>query len=146
MTTLAYNTSNHQEIQIRTSKLKPSPQIPSVHFNRSVRLVNAAEYAYVFERACKQSSKHFTLLCRKNDQDFARLGLAIAKKQLRLAVSRNRIKRLVRESFRHNQEMLTGLDIVVLTRTSVLKCTNQQLYKLLQQQWQQLVSRCKKSC
>ncbi len=126
--------------------MKISTLVPSVQFTRSVRLVNADEYAFVFEQACKQSSKHFTLLCRKNDQDFARLGLAIAKKQLRLAVSRNRIKRLVRESFRHNQELLEGLDIVVLTRTSVLKCTNKQLYDQLEQQWQQLVSRCKKSC
>jgi ribonuclease P protein component len=78
--------------------------------------------------------------------DVARLGLAIAKKQLRLAVSRNRIKRLIRESFRFNQDLLSGLDIVVLTRTSVLKCSNEEIGVQLEKLWQQLVSRCKKSC
>ncbi|MFV2061014.1 MAG: ribonuclease P protein component, partial [Gammaproteobacteria bacterium] len=82
---------------------------PSERFTRSSRLTDAAEYAYVFAQACKQSNKHFTLLSRQNDREVARLGLAIAKKQLRLAVSRNRIKRLIRESFRFNQELLTGL-------------------------------------
>jgi len=85
-------------------------------------------------------------LCRQNDQDVARLGLAIAKKQLRLAVSRNRIKRLIRDSFRFNQELLAGLDIVVLTRTSVLKCSNNEILLQLETLWQQLESRCKKSC
>ncbi len=118
---------------------------PSEQFTRSSRLLNAAEYAYVFARAQKQSNKHFTLLCRKNNLDIARLGLAIAKKQLRLAVSRNRIKRLIRESFRVNQELLVGLDIIVLTRTPVLKCTNKEIFTQLEQQWQQLVARCKKS-
>ncbi|VAX01821.1 Ribonuclease P protein component [hydrothermal vent metagenome] len=118
----------------------------SERFTRSVRLTNAVDYANVFDRACKQSSQHFTLLCRKNNQKFARLGLAIAKKQLRLAVSRNRIKRLVRESFRHNQDLLTGFDIVVLTRTSVMKCSNNEIGTLLDQQWLKLVARCKKSC
>ncbi|MFV2061426.1 MAG: ribonuclease P protein component [Gammaproteobacteria bacterium] len=118
---------------------------PSEQFTRSSRLLNAAEYAYVFARAQKQSNQHFTLLCRKNNLDIARLGLAIAKKQLRLAVSRNRIKRLIRESFRVNQELLVGLDIIVLTRTSVLKCTNNEIFTQLEQQWQQLVARCKKS-
>jgi len=85
-------------------------------------------------------------LCRQNDQDVARLGLAIAKKQLRLAVSRNRIKRLIRDSFRFNQELLAGLDIVVLTRTSVLKCSNNEILLQLETLWQQLELRCKKSC
>jgi len=112
-------------------------------FTRSSRLINANEYANVFAQACKQSNKHFTLLSRHNELGVARLGLAIAKKQLRLAVARNRIKRLVRESFRHHQELLSGFDIVVLTRRSVQDCTNQDILSQLEQQWQKLVTRCK---
>jgi len=124
---------------------KTTYNTPSEQFARSSRLINAADYSYVFAKACKQSSPHFTLLCRKNDDGVARLGLAIAKKQLRLAVSRNRIKRLVRESFRYRQELLIGLDIVVLTRTSVLKCTNKEILLQLEQQWRKLITKCKKS-
>ncbi len=54
-------------------------------------------------------------------QGTSRLGLAIAKKQLRRAVDRNRIKRLVREYFR--TEVLpaeeTMRDYVVMARSAV---------------------------
>ena len=44
------------------------------------------------------------------------MGLAIAKKCARRAVDRNRLKRLVRESFRLERLGLPGLDLVVMCR------------------------------
>ena len=38
----------------------------------------------------------------------------MAKKRIRRANRRNRVKRLVRESFRENQDRLAGLDLVVV--------------------------------
>ncbi len=43
----------------------------------------------------------------------ARLGVSVPKKGNRSAVRRNRIKRIVREQFRHCQVDLVGLDLVV---------------------------------
>jgi ribonuclease P protein component len=42
--------------------------------------------------------------------------LAISKKIIRKAVDRNRIKRMIRESFRLNQQQLGYFDIVVLVK------------------------------
>ncbi|MEC8429443.1 MAG: ribonuclease P protein component, partial [Pseudomonadota bacterium] len=64
--------------------------------------------------------------------------LVIAKKNIRLAVQRNRIKRILRESFRLRQETLIGLDIVVLARRGLDDLDNQQLHQLFHQQWQRL--------
>ena len=44
---------------------------------------------------------------------FARLGVTVPKKGNRRAVRRNRIKRIVREQFRHRQADLAGHDLVV---------------------------------
>ncbi len=43
----------------------------------------------------------------------ARLGLVVGKKQLKRAVDRNRVKRIVRELFRLRREALPACDLVV---------------------------------
>lgn len=79
------------------------------------------------------------MLARRNDRrETARLGLAIAKKHVRLAVDRNRVKRLIRESFRRQRNSLKGLDIVVLARPGIEKVDNPTLFASLQQHWQRL--------
>jgi ribonuclease P protein component len=47
--------------------------------------------------------------------------LAISKKIIRKAVDRNRIKRMIRESFRLNQQQLGYFDIVVLAKRDSVK-------------------------
>ena len=49
----------------------------------------------------------------KNKMQHARLGLVVTKKGNAKAVRRNRIKRIVRETFRHHQANLGRYDIVV---------------------------------
>jgi len=72
------------------------------------------------------------------DRDTARLGLAVAKKHVRRAVDRNRIKRVVRESFRRQQHRLKGLDLVVLVKPGIQKVDNRTLFAALQTHWQRL--------
>ena len=67
----------------------------------------------------------------------ARLGLAIAKKQLPRAVDRNRIKRVVRESFRLLQ--IQGHDFVVLARRDTVTAANAQLFLSLKLHWDRLL-------
>ena len=43
----------------------------------------------------------------------ARLGLVVTKKGNRTAVRRNRIKRIIRDRFRHRQSELEGYDLVI---------------------------------
>ena len=77
----------------------------------------------------------FTVLCRVNEDQEARLGLAIAKKHCRLATNRNRLKRVVRESFRRHKTELSGLDIVVLNKPAAAQTNNEQLFKCLEKHW-----------
>lgn len=78
----------------------------------------------------------FTVLYRDNDSSAPRLGLAISKKNCRQAVGRNRLKRIVRESFRQHQGMLPGIDIVVLNQAGTHKTNNKALFASLAGHWQ----------
>ena len=76
------------------------------------------------------------MLCRHNKTERARLGLAISKKHCRAATARNRIKRIVRESFRQHQAALAGLDIVVINQPAATMGSNRQLFDSLAGHWQ----------
>ena len=64
--------------------------------------------------------------------------MAIAKKHCKQATARNRIKRIVRESFRHHQALLAGLDIVVMNQPAARLANNQDLFASLEQHWRRL--------
>ena len=100
------------------------------------RLLNAAAFGRVFKKATRSRDKWFTVLCRANEKDVARLGLAISKKNCRQATGRNRIKRVVRESFRQHQAGLAGLDVVVINQSAARTAGNQQLFDSMAGHWQ----------
>ena len=63
----------------------------------------------------------------------------MARKHVKRATDRNRIKRLVRESFRHRQDDIPNLDVIVLARPGVGALDNQQLYQQLDRLWGKLI-------
>ena len=67
--------------------------------------------------------------------------MAISKRAVKTAVERNRIKRIVRESFRHHQQQLAGLDIVVMCREDVQKANNRELFESLNRHWHRVIER-----
>lgn len=85
------------------------------------------------------------MLARPNGKEIARLGLAVPKRQIRKAVIRNRIKRLIRESFRYNQTRLAGLDFVVLVRAGASRVANPTFLQDLDKLWDRLKKQCEKS-
>ncbi len=111
-------------------------------FSRANRLLTAKQFSRVFENPYKRHHAYLLILVRKNSEPDnrqpARLGLAVAKKNIKLAVRRNRFKRIIRESFRQHKVQLAGLDIVVLARHAADGATSQQIRTVLEQQWQHL--------
>lgn len=80
------------------------------------------------------------LLARPNGLNFPRLGLAVSKKNIKTAVQRNRIKRLIRETFRQRKTTLGGCDYVALARQPAGKATNAELLEALEKHWLELAS------
>lgn len=81
-------------------------------------------------------------MCRANSAHVARLGLAISKKHCKKAVERNRIKRVIRESFRENKATLEGLDVVVMNQPGTKAATSEHLFASLDAHWERCNSHC----
>jgi len=83
-----------------------------------------------------------TLLATPNPLQHPRLGLAISRKVARTAVARNRIKRVIRESYRHWQSRLGALDILILGRVGVATQSKKTLHAALEKLWIELDEKC----
>jgi ribonuclease P protein component len=81
-------------------------------FPRAARLLAKAQFDAAFQAASRFRSRHFRLNARATGEP-ARLGLAIAKRVVREASERNRVKRHAREVFRRAREELAGFDLVL---------------------------------
>jgi ribonuclease P protein component len=91
---------------------------------RHKRLLQAADFSHVFQKPARSTDACFSVAARPRRGEraetivSARLGLAISRKALPRAVDRNRIKRVVRESFRR-MSLCPGVDFVVVARTGL---------------------------
>jgi ribonuclease P protein component len=82
-------------------------------FRRRYRLGKTDEFSSVFAFRKIIRGKRLELRYRPNTAGTARIGIVVAKKQVRSAVNRNLIRRIVRESFRLLRAGLPHCDIVM---------------------------------
>lgn len=80
-------------------------------------LRKSGEFNRVYRRGKRLHGQGFSLIYAKNCLEYNRLGISVPKKTGR-AVDRNRIKRIIRESFRlHRNSFPEKSDIVLTVRT-----------------------------
>lgn len=108
---------------------------PGRGFGRGERLTDPRDYERVFDRAERSRDRFFTVLARRGETPQARLGLAVSRRVDKRAVSRNRLKRLIRESFRHHKSDIGGLDVVVIARPAAAGADNPTLFEALRGHW-----------
>jgi ribonuclease P protein component len=115
------------------------------NFSRELRLLTPTHFEYVFNKAIPSVSPQITLLARFNTSNNPRLGITLAKKRVKHANDRNRLKRVIRESFRLERHSFPNIDIVVVGKSGLDKLSNQELFSLMSKLWKKLASRCEKS-
>jgi len=82
---------------------------------KTALLRKSAQYNAVYRRGKRIRGRHFSLIFLSNDQGYNRLGISVHG--VKTAVRRNRFKRVVREFFRLNRDLLPqDVDMVFAIR------------------------------
>ena len=91
-----------------------------------------------FPRVVKNGSrvytKNFAWTIQKNDDSQTRLGIVIGKKISKLAVTRNKIKRIVREAFQAKKTSFPyALDLICFVKQNCAKETPMDIQQEIQE-------------
>ena len=114
-------------------------------FTRDRRLLTPADFKHVMDGAeFKAHHSHYMLLAKASANTTDRIGFIIAKKKVKLAVSRNRIKRCVRDTFRLQLPENYALDIVFLAKNALADIPNETLHSDFAKSLQQLHNKISK--
>ncbi|MXS83216.1 ribonuclease P protein component [Nitrosomonas oligotropha] len=70
---------------------------------KSYKLHKATEFTAVINLKCQTNGDLIQIYMKPNEFEYARLGLIVSKRIERSAVKRNKIKRILRETFRKNR-------------------------------------------
>ena len=114
-------------------------------FTPADRLRAASEFRQVFSKGKRHRTSCLTMVAYPNQLGYSRLGLAISKKAIRLSVGRNRVKRQIRESFRHHRHLLSGFDVVVSVAPAASRISRAQLREMIDNEWSGVMQICAKS-
>lgn len=113
-----------------------------------MRLTTPAEYRAVLRTRPVGQGKilllHYASHLQTPDNPICpKLGLITPKRILRLAVDRNRVKRVLRESFRHQQNNLPAGSYVFRLKTIPQSVDRSQLKRLVRHEADKLLGRLK---
>ncbi|HEX4479175.1 MAG TPA: ribonuclease P protein component [Rudaea sp.] len=108
---------------------------------RTARLLTRSDFATLRQGSDRLTTRNFVAEYRTSSNSTARLGVAISRKVSKLAVVRNRIRRTIRESFRHHRHELPNIDILLIARSLSANQTNPVLRADLEHLWRQLAAK-----
>jgi ribonuclease P protein component len=100
------------------------------------------EFKRAYATGKRYGNEYFTANAQANGLTWARLGMSIAARNLRRAVDRNRVRRLIRESFRVHQQDLPPFDIVIGARVATKAADASALRAALDKLWHKIAASC----
>jgi len=107
-----------------------------------LRLRRKREFDAAYARGRRMGDGYFAVTASANDANVPRLGLAVAVRVAGNSVGRNRIRRIVRESFRLHQRELPAVDLVVSARPKAREASGAQLHASLAALWKKIGEQC----
>lgn len=113
--------------------------MPTAGLPRDARLRRPGDFAALRTSSGRAGGRCFHMRFRENELGHARLGLAISKRVSKRAVERNRIKRLLRESFRRVRHQLPAVDMMVMAREQASGKPGPELLAELEGLWKKLL-------
>ena len=107
-----------------------------------LRLRRKSDFDAAYARGRRLGDGFFAVIATMNEAGAPRLGMAVAVKVAGGAVARNRIRRIIRESFRLHQRSLPALDLVVSARPPARGASAAQLHASLEALWKKVAAQC----
>jgi ribonuclease P protein component len=107
-----------------------------------LRLRRKCDFDAAYARGRRMGDGFFALTASGNDAGGPRLGLAVALRATGGAVARNRIRRIIRESFRLHQGEIPPVDLVVSVRPAARAATGKALHASLAALWKKVGEQC----
>jgi ribonuclease P protein component len=77
------------------------------------KMIKTDDFSSVFNFRKRISTEHLAIHYQPNMHNRARLGLVVGKKTAKLAVSRNYMRRVLREFFRLQQHEICHVDLII---------------------------------
>lgn len=109
-------------------------------YPRTARLLKAGDFAALRGRSKRIGARHFLAEYCSNEKPTCRLGQAVSRRVSKRAVERNRIKRVVRESYRHVRGQLSCVDILLIARSSAANTPSTDLRDDLASLWKKFAT------
>ena len=123
--------------------MQPTPR--RFKFGAELRVRTKPQFDAIYAGGKRIDDRFFGLRVMPNAVGHPRIGLAVAVKTAGNAVARNRLRRLVRESFRLAQNDLPAVDIVVAAKFPTREAPAPTLRASLATHWQRVASTCASS-
>jgi ribonuclease P protein component len=95
-------------------------------FRPEQRLRTGAQYERVYKQGARAGDAVFQVHALPNGLSHARLGMSVSARTVGNAVNRNRVRRLIREVFRHECGLMPPVDVVVTSRPGARDATREQ--------------------
>jgi ribonuclease P protein component len=113
-----------------------------LRFGVELRLRSKPQFDAIYASGRRLDDRFFGLRVKANGLTHPRIGLAVAVKTAGSAVTRNRLRRLVRESFRLAQHELPPVDVVVAAKFPAVEAPAATLRASLAALWNRVASTC----
>ncbi len=125
----------------KSIRLRKPAEFNTVYQNNQIRVRGQYFMVLAFSRFETDENSIDNLNIDDKIPAATRAGMVVSKKVSKLAVRRNRIKRLMREYFR-THDFARGFDLVLIAKPQANRANNQQLCKELDYLWRKLKKQC----
>ena len=107
-------------------------------FTKEHRILKRSQFQELYRKGATVHNRHFVANILENDLKTSRIGITVSKK-VGDAVTRNRIKRIVREYFRKNgRQFFENRDIQLIAKRTVAQLSNNETFLSLEHIFQKI--------
>tara|TARA_B100000315_G_C14313290_1_gene467364 strand:- start:266 stop:703 length:438 start_codon:yes stop_codon:yes gene_type:complete len=107
--------------------------------SRVKRLTNKLNFNHVLSSSTRSEDKLFSVFFVKNKIKHCRLGVSLPKKTIAKAATRNKIKRIIKNSFSVFFQATKGIDVVVRAKREPQTNTSDKIQQSLDQHWKTIM-------